>query len=151
MQQILRRLFEKHFGKAPASVIPLEGDGSSRTMFRVVGRDYETAVGVVGPDHEENRAFLSYSAAFRSAGLPVPEIYGVDEAAGVYLEEDLGDTTLFDALVTARDKAGGSFPDSILPMYRRVVEELPRFQVKGGKVVDYSVAYPRAAFDRQSI
>ena len=31
------------------------------------------------------------------------------------------------------------------------MEELPRFQVEGGRAVDYSVAYPRAAFDRQSI
>jgi P-loop ATPase protein family/Phosphotransferase enzyme family len=36
-------------------------------------------------------------------------------------------------------------------VYRRVVEVLPRFQVEGGRAVDYSVAYPRAAFDRQSI
>jgi hypothetical protein len=38
-----------------------------------------------------------------------------------------------------------------MPVYERVVEELPRFQLIGGKVVDYSVAYPRAAFDKQSI
>jgi aminoglycoside/choline kinase family phosphotransferase len=120
-------------------------------MFRLVGRDYETTIGVIGPDHEENRAFLSYSRKFRAAGLPVPQIYAADEDAGAYLEEDLGETTLFDALAAARKQEDGDFPDLMLPVYRRVVEVLPRFQVEGGRVIDYSVAYPRAAFDRQSI
>lgn len=151
MQRVLSRLFREKFGSAPASLLPLEGDGSNRTLYRLVGEDYETAIGVMGPDAEENRAFLGFSRAFRSIDLPVPEIYAVDEGAGAYLEEDLGDTTLFDALGAARIREGGEMPASILPVYRRVVEELPRFQVEGGRVVDYSVAYPRAAFDRQSI
>ncbi|HEX6925859.1 MAG TPA: RNase adapter RapZ [Longimicrobiaceae bacterium] len=150
-KETLTRLFLRHFGEAPATILPLDGDGSARKLYRLVSRNYETAIGVYGPDAEENRAFLSYSRAFRDAGLPVPKIYEVDEEAGVYLEEDLGDTTLFDALTAARKREGGEFPASMLPVYRRVVEELPRFQVLGGQVVDYSVAYPRAAFDRQSI
>lgn len=152
MEKTFRRLFRQHFGKEPASVLQLEGDGSSRAMYRVVGDGMETAIGVVGPDREENRAFLSYSRAFRSIGLPVPEVYGVDEAQGVYLEEDLGDTTLFDAITGARrGDPGAAFPAAMVPVYRRVLEILPRFQVEGGRAVDYSVAYPRAAFDRQSI
>jgi aminoglycoside/choline kinase family phosphotransferase len=76
----------------------------------------------------------------------------VDEKAGIYLEEDLGETTLFDAVTQARrDDPGADFPQAMLPVYRRIVELLPRFQVEGGKVIDYSLAYPRAAFDRQSI
>lgn len=150
-QEIFERLFREHFNEPPASILPLDGDGSARTMFRLIGSDYQTAVGVFGPDPEENRAFLSFSRALRAAGLAVPEIYAVDEAARMYLEEDLGDTTLFDALHAARMREGGEFPPSMLPVYRKVVEELPRFQVLGGAAVDYSVAYPRAAFDRQSI
>jgi aminoglycoside/choline kinase family phosphotransferase len=150
-QQALVRLFEERFGTAPASVLPLEGDGSNRTMYRLIGHSYETAIGVFGPDPEENRAFLTYSRAFRRAGLAVPEIYAADEPRKIYLEEDLGDTTLFDALVAARKQEGQDFPTSMLPLYRRVVEELPRFQLVGGRAADYSVAYPRAEFDRQSI
>jgi aminoglycoside/choline kinase family phosphotransferase len=116
-----------------------------------VGPELETAVGAVGPDHEENRAFLSFSRSLRKAGLPVPEIYHADEAAGLWVMEDLGDTTLFDFLVQARDREGQPFPPSAARLYERVLEELPRFQVLGGRAVDFKVAYPRKAFDRQSI
>ena len=150
-QAILTRLYEKRFGEPPAAVLPLEGDGSARRLYRLVGNNYDTAIGVYGPDAEENRAFLAYSRSFKGAGLAVPTIFADDQEQGVYLEEDLGDTTLFDAVTAARKREGGDFPSSMLPVYRRVVEELPRFQVIGGRVVDYSVAYPRAAFDRQSI
>jgi hypothetical protein len=50
VQKTLARLFTEHFGKAPATILPLEGDGSSRKMFRLIGDDYETVIGVIGPD-----------------------------------------------------------------------------------------------------
>ncbi|MDQ3388841.1 MAG: phosphotransferase [Gemmatimonadota bacterium] len=151
MKKIVQRLFHEAFGHAPISVLPLEGDGSSRSMYRAIGPGHETVIAVVGPDRDENRAFLSYSRDFHSIGLPVPRVYAADEEAGIYLEEDLGDTTLFDALALARSRNPEEFPASVIPLYQRVLEILPRFQVEGGRVVDYSAAYPRAAFDRQSI
>ena len=147
----LVQLFERHFGLHPTAVLEVAGDGSQRRYFRLVGPSMETAVGAVGPDHEENRAFLSFSRSLREAGLNVPRIYGTDEQAGVWLEEDLGDTTLFTLLADARSREGKRFPESVLRSYERVVEELPRFQVIGGKVVDFTVCYPRPAFDRQSM
>jgi aminoglycoside/choline kinase family phosphotransferase len=151
MHERIIRLFTEHFGSAPSAILELAGDGSTRTYLRLVDGGGATAVAGIGPDREENRAFIAFSRQFRDAGLPVPEIYGVDEEAGVWLEEDLGDTTLFDALADARDRDGGRFPPGIVPVYRRVLEELPRFQVIGGRVIDFGLAYPRAAFDSQSI
>ena len=151
MHDALLRLFAERYGQPPRSVLEIAGDGSNRIYFRLVGNDFETAVGAYGPDPEENRAFIAYTRAFRSGGLPVPELYGVDEPARVWLEEDLGDTTLFNALVEARKQDGTDFPARMLPLYRRVVEWLPRFQVEGAELIDFNQAYPRAAFDRQSI
>ncbi len=54
---------------------------------------------------EENVAFLEFSRHFRRHGLPVPEIYAEDLDHGAYLEEDLGDTTLFDFLSQNRNGA----------------------------------------------
>jgi aminoglycoside/choline kinase family phosphotransferase len=125
-------------------------------MVRMSTETGVSAVGVLGPDAEENRAFLAFSRTFRGLGLPVPEVYGADEPEGVYLVEDLGDTTLFQALTAARlpDARAGApaaFPAALEPVYRRVLEWLPRFQVEGGRAVDFTLAHPHEAFDRRSM
>ena len=138
----------------------LAADGSTRQYFRLVWDGERTVIGALGPDSDENRAFLSFAKAFRKAGLPVPEVYAEDRKEGVWLLEDLGDTTLFKALSAARDedrtdgqtdRRTEDFPAEIVPLYRRVLEVLPRFQVEGHQAVDYRLAYPRRAFDEQSI
>lgn len=151
MQERLVRLFEDHFGCTPNAVMGLKGDGSDRSYRRLTSEDGRSAIGVFGPDREENRAFLSFTQSFWSAGLPVPQLYVADEDSGVYLIEDLGDITLFSALEEAREIEGGEFPASMVTVYREVIGCLPRFQVEGHRVADYSVAYPHAEFDRQSI
>ena len=151
MHDALLRLYRETRGERPAAVVSLAGDGSQRTYHRLIGGDGSTLIGAFGPDPDENRAFLSFSRAFRSIDLPVPEIHAVDEGAGVWLEEYLGETTLFDFLEQARVREGGGFPGSALEVYRRVLEVLPRFQVEGDAAVDYSVAHPHSAFDRRSI
>lgn len=151
MNERMLQLFKRHFGTRPASVQDIGADGSNRSYVRLVGPAMERAVGGIGPDAEENRAFFSYTRALRSAGFAVPALYEVDGPAGVWLMEDLGDTTLFDALVQARSREEGPFPESMVAVYRRVLDELPRIQVEGARHIDYSVAYPRSAFDKQSI
>jgi len=108
-----------------------------------------SAVGVLYGVREENVAFLEFSRHFRRHGLPVPEIYGEDLGQGAYLEEDLGDTTLFDLL--ARNRTGDTIAPAVVNAYQKVVAVLPRFQVEAGRDLNYKVCYPRASFDRQSI
>jgi aminoglycoside/choline kinase family phosphotransferase len=147
---VLNRLFEKHF-RAPAERIqPLQGElgGSGRQIIRL-SRGNHSAIGVLYGVREENAAFLSFSRHFRRHGLPVPEIYAEDLDLGAYVEEDLGDTTLFDFLTLNR--SGDSIAPPVVDLYRKVVAELPRFQVEAGRDLDYSVCYPRGSFDRQSI
>src|SRR5205823_4176186 len=85
----------------------------------------------------------------RRRGLPVPEIYGEDLSQGAYLEEDLGDLTLFDFL--SQNRNGENIAASVVEAYRRVLEILPRFQIEAGRDLNYKVCYPRSSFDRQSI
>jgi aminoglycoside/choline kinase family phosphotransferase len=148
---LIAALFSEKFGHPPTDVTRLPSDGSQRVYVRLSGAPHGTVVGASGADFDENRAFLSFSRAFRGIHLPVPEIYAVDEGRGLWLEEDLGDTTLFRALSAARLEDPTTFPPAMLEAYERVVEILPRFQVEGGRVVDYADAYPRPAFDQQSM
>ncbi len=147
---ILKRLFEQHFGFPAEDVTPLQGQlgGSGRLIVRLRGRD-ESVIGIVYPVREENVAFLEFSRHFRRHSLPVPETFAEDLNEGAYLEEDLGDTTLFEYLSAHRTVDAVAQP--AVEAYRRVVAVLPRFQVEAGHDLNYKVCYPRASFDRQSI
>jgi aminoglycoside/choline kinase family phosphotransferase len=147
---VLKRLFEEHFHLPPERIQPLQGDlgASGRKIVRLAGGK-TTAVGILYGVREENLAFLAFSRHFRKHGLPVPEIYAEDLAHGAYLEEDLGDTTLFDLL--SKNRVGEKLAPEVIEAYRQAVAVLPRFQVEAGRDLDYSVCYPRGSFDRQSI
>ncbi len=147
---VLKRLFEQHFHSPPERVLPLQGQlgGSGRVIVRLAGAGRD-AIGILYSVREENVAFLEFSRHFRRHGLPVPEIYAEDLSQGAYLEEDLGDTTLFEFL--SANRSGDTIAPHVVEAYRKVIAVLPRFQVEAGRDLNYRVCYPRASFDRQSI
>src|SRR5436305_686015 len=147
---VLEKLFEQRFHWPVTRVQPLQGQlgGSGRRIARLIGEKL-TAIGIRYDVREENVAFLEFSRHFRRHGLPVPEIYAEDLVQGAYLEEDLGDTTLFDFL--SQNRAGDNIASAVIEAYRKAVAVLPRFQVEAGRDLNYKVCYPRASFDRQSI
>ena len=147
---ILNRLFEQHFRLPVKRIHALQGElgGSGRKIIRLSNGE-SSAIGILYGVREENAAFLSFSRHFRRHALPVPEIYGEDLDTGAYLEEDLGDITLFEFL--SRNRSGETIAPQVIDAYRRVVAILPRFQVEAGRDLDYSVCYPIGSFDRQSI
>ncbi len=149
MRDAIVALFTRTFGRRPEGIERLAADGSQRLYYRLTGAPPASVIGAFGPDADENRAFLSFSRTFRGLGLPVPEIYAADDNLGIWLAEDLGDTTLFQAVSSAREE--DRWPGSLVEAYGRVLDLLPRFQVEGGRAIDFGAAYPRAAFDRQSM
>src|ERR1700733_7179809 len=148
--EVLKALLERRFKMPAEEVKPLQGQlgGSGRAIVRLSG-GAASAIGVLYPVREENIAFLEFSRHFRRHGLPVPEIYADDLSQGAYLEEDLGDTTLFEFL--SANRTGDTIAPRVVEAYRKVIAVLPRFQVEAGRDLNYKVCYPRASFDRQSI
>jgi len=146
----LKKLFEEHFHVAVEKAQPLQGQlsASGRNIIRLVAGN-KSAIGILYGVREENLAFLSFSRHFRKHRLPVPEIYGEALDQGAYLEEDLGDTTLFEFL--SKNRAGETIAPEVIEAYRKAVAVLPKFQVHAARDLDYSVCYPRGSFDRQSI
>src|SRR5271170_4861209 len=150
IMDILSQLFEPHFSALPTRIQPVQGElgGSGRKIIRLANGPV-SAIGILYGVREENVAFLEFSKHFRKHGLPVPEIYAEDLEQGAYLEEDFGDTTLFEFL--SKNRIGENIAPAGVAAYRKVVATLPRFQIEAGRDLDYSVCYPRASFDRQSI
>ncbi len=147
---VLQKLFEQRFHAPAARIQALQGElgGSGRKIIRLAN-DQVSAIGILYGVREENVAFLNFSKHFRKRGLPVPEIYAEDLDAGAYLEEDFGDTSLFEFL--SNNRTGENIAAAAVEAYRKVVAVLPRFQIEAGRDLDYSVCYPRRSFDRQSI
>ena len=148
--EILKKLFEQHFHTPVDQVEAVQGElgGSGRTILRLIGGN-QTAIGILHDVREENVAFIEFSRHFRRHDLPVPEIYADDLDQGAYIEEDLGNTTLFEFL--SKNRSGDTVGTELANAYRKAVAVLPRFQVEAGKDLNYAVCYPRDSFDRQSI
>jgi len=144
----LKNQFFKISGSFPESITLLPQSGSNRKYYRLKSKRVNL-IGVINEDIKENRAFISFSCAFRDLKLPVPEILSVSEDKLTYLQTDLGDKTLFDFLKEKR--VAEIFPLSIIEKYKLVLKWLPKFQVSGLNKIDISLCYPRAAFDKQSM
>ena len=142
------QLFEQHFNEKAEIVSMLPASGSYREYCRLKNKN-RSVIGAFNADLKENAAFLSFTSHLKKNDIPVPEVYAVSNDLKKYLLEDLGDTTLFGFLSDIREKEG--FSEQIISEYKKVLKLLPKIQVVAGKNIDYSVCYPRAAFDKTSM
>lgn len=147
-EQDLKDLFKERFAEEVTFTEMLPPSGSYREYIRMKSFHF-TAMGTWNEDEKENRAFINFSKTFRDNGINVPEIYQYLPEQHIYLQQDLGDTTLFGFLSEIRAKEG--FSDEIISVYRDVVAILPQIQITAGQKIDFTYCYPRAAFDRQSM
>jgi aminoglycoside/choline kinase family phosphotransferase len=140
----LKDMFEKWSGCKPLEICLLPPSGSYRSYCRMRAGKF-SALGAFNSDLRENDAFLSFTKSFFNEGLPVPEIYSVNEAEGIYLIEDFGETMLFDRV------NNHPFDEKLKNLYKNSLKGLVDLQLKGKDCIDYSKCYPRAAFDRDSM
>lgn len=148
INEMLTGMFEKWAEEKVTGFKELPESGSYRKYFRISSVS-KTAIGASNADKKENKAYIEFSRCFLQYNLNIPEVYDVDEKNGIYLVEDLGDQTLFNFLTVNRD--GEFFTHDIISVYKKVLTELPKFQIVAGKNIDYSKCYPRNSFDSQSM
>ncbi|HPS62327.1 MAG TPA: RNase adapter RapZ [Bacteroidales bacterium] len=153
IEDSLAELYRSVCGSGPVGITKLPGSGSARVYYRMNGP--EQLVGAYNDNYQENKAFISFTRHFQLAGIPVPEVVGEGLDHHIYLLTDLGDLTLFRYLTENQNHESNPqdhrLPGTVMDLYRKVIRWLPEIQVKAGRTVDYSVCYPRAAFDRQSM
>ena len=145
--ELLAQLYQSYTGEAPTSIEPLPGAGSNRKYFRLKGK--ESLIGVYGTSTEENRAFIYMARHFSQKGLPVPRILAEAPDQSAYLQDDLGDISLFQLIKQGRES--GNFSDEETNILKRTIRLLPQIQFEGSKDMDFSYCYPLATFNRRSV
>lgn len=145
--QQLSVLFLDYFKEPVDNVTAFPQTASGRRYFRMEGKTH-TVIGAYGKDKKENRAFISYSNTFKKLDLNVPEIF-ISKEELFYLQEDLGDESLMDRNKKLARRDG--FPNELKLLYQKSIDQLTTLQIKATQYIDYTLSYPRAAFDRQSM
>ncbi len=140
-QQMLTALFGQKFGEAPAQLVPLSAHASARRRFRLFGAG-RSVIGVVNGDRGENETFVAFAKHLRNGGFPVPEVFAVSSDFGSYLEEDLGDETLFSFAKREGEEVA-------MPWYAQALQRLLQFQVDLRPSFPLAQGFARASFDRR--
>ena len=141
-------LFKLHTGKANPSIEALPSSGSNRRYFRLTSGD-TSLIGVYGQSKEENQAFVELSKHFHLRELSVPKVVMVSEDMQYYIQEDLGDAVLFDAIKAGRNT--GVFSHGEIDLLHKTIAKLADFQVEGAKELNFDICYPQPEFNERSI
>lgn len=144
----IEALYSKWSGSAAGIIKPLPESGSYRRYFRITSGP-SSLLGVYNSDNRENQAFIYLNQQLLKTGNKVPEVIATDLENHVYLEQDLGDVTLFEHLATLRKNSGSD--KEIIEVYKKVIDAMPGLQVHAAAGLDCSRCYPRAEFDVQSM
>ncbi|MDL2289834.1 phosphotransferase [Paludibacteraceae bacterium OttesenSCG-928-F17] len=144
----LEILFQEFTSDKLLSIKLLSGSGSNRKYYRLQSESH-SVIGVEGTSIDENRAFIYMATHFHSLGLPAPQVLVKSKDDKFYLQEDLGDTLLFDYIVEGR--RSGNFSEKEKQMLIKTIEKLPEVQINGAKDFDFSYSYPLPEFNERSI
>jgi aminoglycoside/choline kinase family phosphotransferase len=143
----LKKLYTHYTGFQAVEALELPSSGSNRRYFRLVGE--KTLIGVIGTSVDENNAFIYMAGHFRKKGLPVPEVYCYSDDKFCYLQEDLGDTLLFNAIEKGRQNV--RFDEGELRLLHQTISLLPSIQVAGAEGFEFSRCFPQPEFDSRQI
>lgn len=140
-------LYAELTGFPPETIEELPSSGSNRRYFRLKGP--QTLIGVLGDCLPENEAFIYFDSQFKKKNLPVPEVLKVSDDRMSYIQTDLGDTLLFNAIEKGR--LTRSFSNEEKELLTKTIRLLPDIQFAGSSGLDYSKCYPASEFDLRSI
>ncbi|MCH5346982.1 MAG: phosphotransferase [Muribaculaceae bacterium] len=143
----LFRLYREVTGSDPTAIDELPSSGSNRRYFRLSGS--QPLIGVIGTVASENEAFIYLADHFGKRGLPVPKVLAISADRMAYVQQDLGDTLLFNAL--EKGCKTRVFGEEERRLLRDTIRLLPDIQFGGAVGLNFDVCYPVAEFDKRAI
>ena len=142
----IKLLFIQHYNTEVDEISALPASGSNRQYYRLRKDDF-SAIAAFNPDKAENEAFLYITGKLRNAGVNVPQVYATNLEKNIYLLQDLGDIDLFSKVRDDRQHSAVNY----LQWYKKVIDCMPAIQYKATSDFNFSICYPRSAFDKGSM
>jgi aminoglycoside/choline kinase family phosphotransferase len=145
IEKKLIELFQNYFFEKVKSLKRIKGGVSDRIVYKINSKNY-VCTGVHNPKLKENMAFIEFSKSLKDAGFNVPEIYCVNEDGKFYLEEFVGDKSLYDLI-----KNNKISPDKKNVLYKKTLSDLSLIQIKGLNVIKFKYCYETKIFNKKQI
>lgn len=103
----------------------------------------------MGTSLQENEAFFAIARQMHCKNIPVPQVYIISDDRMSYLQEDLGDTSLFDLLCEAQQRGG--YDDIDMELLRSVMRILPDIQWCTAEGFDFTACHPSPKLNHRGI
>jgi aminoglycoside/choline kinase family phosphotransferase len=149
IQQQLTQLFEKTFNEKVTTIEILPAASASDRRYARLSNTNRSVIGAHNTKKKENISFLAFAKHLHNKGVAIPEIYAEDLKSDIYLQEDLGEHTLLQTL--QKEKTTDEFPESVLKLYQKVVQDLAFLQIKGDEGLDYQLCSESQKFDKRAM
>ena len=140
----IKALYAGFNGSPMKALEKLPQSGSNRQYFRILTAN-GSYIATYNDNVRENRTFIQFSRHFRAKGCPVPEIYAINEAYTIYLQEDLGHLSLLGEL----EKQGHN--QRLYSFFQKSLEQLARLQIVGDEGLDYNFTITSREFGDKAI
>lgn len=140
----LEKLFEEHFEIKPENITALPVSGSDRRYYRLTAGKI-SAIGTYNSNVAENNSYFYFTELFRKYEINVPEVYKVGRERRYYLQQDLGNTSLFDLLMEK------GHTEKVKEYFQKAVEQLVKVQWQAGRECNYNQCFASKQFDEKAI
>ncbi len=140
----IKNLFATFSKAVIKTIYKLPQSGGDRSYFRIETTN-ENYIATYNENVKENKTFLYFSKHFKKNNAPVPQIYAVNEAATIYIQQDFGDTTLLNVLESH------GYNSEVYTLYEKSLKALAQLQINGDKGLDYTQCITSKEFGKQAI
>ena len=147
MEEVLKHienLFNTFQGSPWDSMEKIPQSGGDRIYFRIhQGR--QTWMATYNLNVKENQTFIYFAQHFHERGMPVPKLLAVNQDQTIYLQEDVGTTSLLDVL----ELEGKT--EAVFALFQKSLTALAKLQIQGAKGLDYNHCLTSKSFGKHSI
>lgn len=147
---LVRETLKSEYSKSIEDIILLPISGSNRKYFRVFFQDGTTQIATYNADINENDAFFYMQKFFSQLQLPVPQVTFISSNHQIYLQQDLGDITLYHKIKNDKSQLN-TISDQTKALYFKVIDYLIEFLFSINKGFDTKKCYPIEEYNKVAL